>query len=244
MKKLAIISALALLAASCTQDAGLTYSGKDKIYFTYNYTLLNQVINFDKVTFSFGMKPEQVIKDTAKIAVRVMGQRSDKDRQYRLSIDNDSTTAIPGVHYEVLPPLQTFQKGIFEDTLRIVVLRSSLNGSHITQENRRLRLRMESSDDFDNGTKQGAAIDLYINNYLSEPRWWKQYEGSGLYYYHPEKWKILMTFHDNFKDPNKDYPMDANLVYSYFSSLRNYLIQNPTYDKETRARVLIDKLVP
>ncbi|NML37820.1 DUF4843 domain-containing protein [Chitinophaga sp. G-6-1-13] len=244
MKKLIIIYALALLAASCTKDAGLTYTEKDKIYFAYNYLYYTQVIEYNKVVFSFGMRPDSIIKDTAKIGIRVMGQQADKNRQYRISIDKDSTTAQEGVHYEGLKELNTFGKGLIQDTLYIVVLRSKLNSSHITQENRRLRLRMESSEDFDKGTQKGAVIDLYLNNYLSEPKWWKKYEGYGLYYYHPEKWKILMAFHPSFRDANSDYPMNANQVSTYFSSLRSYLAQNPTYDKETHARVLIDKLVP
>lgn len=244
MKKLTIICALALLGAACTKEAGLTYTEKDKIYFVYSYLYYGRVIEYDKVIFSFGKHPDGVIRDTAKIPVRVMGQQADRDRQYRFSIDKDSTTAKEGVHYEVLNMQQPFKKGLFTDTLRIVTLRSQLSSSHIKQENARLRLRMESNDDFDKGTTRGAVIDLYINNYLSEPKWWKKYEGFGLAYYHPEKWKILMQFHPSFKDGDADYPMDPNLVGTYISSLRSYLANIPTYDQETHARVLIDKLVP
>lgn len=244
MKKLTLFALGALLFASCEKEAGLTYTGKDKIYFAYNYKYYTNLIEYDKVTFSFGMLPDEVMKDTARVGIRVLGQKSDKDRQYRVSVDADSTTAEAGKHYEALQQQYTFKAGLFEDSLKIVVLRTHLNSSHITQENRRLRLKVESSSDFDTGTQKGAYIDVYLNNYLSEPKWWKRYESMGLYYYHPEKWKILMKFHDKFKDANADYPMDVNLVSPYFSSLRAYLDQNPTYDKETKARVLIDRLVP
>ncbi|MBV7533020.1 DUF4843 domain-containing protein [Chitinophaga sp. sic0106] len=244
MKKLALY-ALALLGfTSCEKEPGLTYTEKDKVYFTYKYAYLNTFIEFNQVQFSFGMLPDEVMIDTAKIAVKVMGQQGKTDRYYKVGIDQDSSTAVAGVHFEPLQAQYPFKAGLFEDTLRIVMLRSHLNSSHITQENRRLRLTIESSDDFNKGTTKGAAIDLYLNNYLSEPRWWKRYEGSGLYYYHPEKWKILMKFHPKFTEVNSDMPMDLNLVSPYFNSLRAYLDQNPTYDRETNARILIDKLVP
>lgn len=242
MKKL-LLYTLVLLGASCTKDAGLTYAGKDRVYFVYNYKYLNQTIEFTKIVYSFGMLPEGKMIDTAKIAVRLLGQPADHDRQYSVSVVADSSTAQAGVHYEAIQPLQTFKAGLFADTLRIVVLRDKLSSSHITEENRRIRLQINDSKDFDKGVVKGSVMNLDINNYLSEPRWWKNYANSGLAYYHPEKWKVLMSFHDTFKKTDVDYPMDVNQISPYITALRNYLANTPTYDKETGARVLIDKLV-
>lgn len=247
MKRL-LLYALVLLFASCSKDPGLTYSDKNGIYFAYSYKLKidninTKIIEFDSVTYSFGMLDESILRDTAKIVVNVMGNTADKDRFYRVSVNPDSTTAVEGEHYEAIQPLQKVKANRLVDTLKIVVLRKNLNGSHIARENKRIGLKIEQSDDFNVGITRGSQIQLVINNYLSEPQWWNKYAQFGLYFYHPEKWKILMKFHDSFKNPNSDYPMDVNLVGAYFNSLRSYLDNNPTYDKETGLRVFIDRLV-
>lgn len=247
MKRL-LLYALVLLFASCSKDPGLTYSDKNGVYFAYSYkqridNINTRIIQFDTVTYSFGMLDESIIKDTARIAVNVMGNAADKDRFYRVAVNPDSTTAVEGEHYETIQPLQKIRANRFVDTLKIVVLRKKLSGSHITRENKRIGLKIEQSDDFNVGITRGAQIQLVINNYLSEPKWWKKYALFGLYFYHPEKWKVLMKFHDSFKNPDSELPMDVNLVGAYFNSLRSYLNNTPTYDKETGERVLIDRLV-
>jgi len=233
---------MVLLFASCQKDAGLTYKDKNGIYFIYNDTVYNKITAFDKVTYSFGMLDDSKHKDTAKIVLRAMGKAANKDRFYRVSINTDSTTAVEGIHYEIIQPLQKFKANKFIDTLKIVVLRDNLSSSHVKQESKRIALKIEESDDFNVGIAKGAQMKLVINNYLNEPKWWKNYLGSGLYFYHPEKWKVLMKFHDNFKNPAGESPMAYDLITKYFSSLRAYLIENTTRDKETNERVLIDRL--
>lgn len=234
-----------LMAASCTKDAGQSFSKKDAAYFIYNYTdHLNRIVEYSDITFSFGMLDSSVEKDTARIAVRVLGNSSETDRFYHVSIDTDSSTAEAGLHYESFEPIQKIRAGLMVDTLKIVVLRNNLSSSHVKMENKRLLLKVTESDDFAVGVVKGAKMGLRINNYLAEPRWWKSYVSLGLNYYHPEKWKILISFNQVFADAEANYPMNVNLMTPYYNSLRTYLINNPTYDKETGARVLIDQLVP
>lgn len=242
MKRI-LIGLLALSAFSCTKEAGLSYTDKDAVYFDYSYKQYQTVINFDKVIFSFGMKEDDVRVDTAKIVVKLMGNVSDKDRQYAVRVYADSTTAVEGIHYEAIAPLQTFKANKLQDTLRILVKRDALNSSHIFKEERDIKLEIIAADDFAVGADKGRFMKLRLNNYLSEPKWWESYERSGLYYYHPEKWKILMKFHDDFKKTGAEQPININMVSPYFSALRSYLSNIPTYDKETNQRILIDRLV-
>ncbi|WP_316815619.1 DUF4843 domain-containing protein [Pedobacter nyackensis] len=244
MKRLLLlIYALVLLITSCSKDPGLSYTEKDGVYFAYSYMNYKTVIEYDSVLYSFGMLEETKMKDTAKLLVKLMGKAVDKDRFYRISIDADSSTAVEGLHYESVAPLQKFRANRLVDTLKVVVLRGNLGSSHLTREMKRIYFKIKQSDDFNVGINKGERMPLLINNYLSEPKWWETYLSSGLNYYHPEKWKVLMKFHDSFKNPNSDYPMDRNLVNAYFNSLRSYLDDNPTYDKETNERVLMDRLV-
>src|SRR5690606_3582847 len=136
-KKIILIVASALAAIwfspSCKQTIDNVYKDKSRIQFKYytEDTILKNITKkfFNSTTFSFGLHDESIVKDTAKIVVEFLGTASDKDRTYRLKIATDSTTAVKGVHYEPFDEVQTFKAGKLKDTLRIVVLRSSLSSS-------------------------------------------------------------------------------------------------------------------
>ncbi len=232
--------------ASCKKNIDSMYEGKARIQFKY-YTLdynKNMILN-NKTTFSFGISDDAVIKDTARIVVEFLGSASDVDRTYKVKVASDSTTAIEGVHYEPISKTQTFKAGRFSDTLEIVVLRSSLSSSFTDPEDVRLSLTLEPSEDFDLGMKNGLKTYLHINNYLSEPVWWNttlRYNYIG--FYHPKKWKILISFNSEFSNA-VTCPFDINNSgRQYFQGLANYLNSVPTFDDETGSRIYIDRLVP
>lgn len=241
-----IASAFAAIALlnSCDQNLENLAADKAKIQFKY-YTLdFNKKMIFNnKSTFSFGMKADEITVDTAKIVVEFLGAASDKDRTYKVKVAADSTTAVAGEHYELLSNTQTFKANGFSDTLKVVVYRNKLSTSFTNPEDKRLALEMEPSADFDLGMKDGLRTYLYINNYLSEPVWWSgplrlPYIG----FYHPKKWKILITFNELFNN-SESCPFDYNNQgRSYFQGLASYLNAVPTFDDETGKRIYIDRL--
>lgn len=242
MKKI-LIGMLALCQLSCTKDVGSSFADKDAVYFEYSFKRIQTIINFDNIVYSFGMKEDNVKIDTAKIVVKLMGKTSEHERYYSVRVSQDSTTAVEGVHYETIPTLHKFGPNKLQDTLRIVLKRDALSSSHITKEEKTLKLEIVPSDDFNTGVDKGRFMKLRINNYLSEPGWWPRYEFFGIYYYHPEKWKILMKFHDDFKKTGTEAPVNHSQVAPYFNALRTYLVNIPTYDKETGQRVLMSAMV-
>lgn len=242
MKKI-LLGLLLLSFFSCTKDAGLAFTDKDAVYFQYSYMKNVSTINFDHVVFSFGMKDDNIRVDTAKIVVKIMGNAADRDRAYHVRVVADSTTAVAGTHYEILNPLQKFGADKLQDTLCILVKRDALSSSHILKEEKQIKLELADSEDFAVGVDKGRYMKLRINNYLSEPEWWKNYEFYNLYFYHPEKWKVLMMLHDDFKKTGKESPVSHSVVSTYFNALRTYLLDIPTYDKETGQRILINQLV-
>lgn len=239
-----------MVFSSCKQEIDNFYAEKARIQFKYfkEVTGSNKVIYrtyFDRTTFSFGMKDESLEKDTAKIVVEFLGKVSNLDRNYQVRIVADSTTAVEGLHFEPFSTTQIFRAGRMKDTLKIVVKRKALSSSFLNPEDKRLTLEMVSTADFNLGMKDGLRTRLYINNYLSEPIWWKD-PGRLPYikFYHPKKWKILISFNAKFADPEKcdfDYNNEGR---SYFTGLANYLNAVPTFDDETGARIYIDRMVP
>ncbi|SMD02215.1 protein of unknown function [Pedobacter africanus] len=238
-----------VILTSCNQDIDNFYDEKARIQFKY----FNEVTGSDKVTrrtysdritYSFGMKDETVERDTARIVVEFLGNVSNLDRNYQVRIVADSTTAVEGLHYEPISATQIFRAGRMKDTLKIVVKRKALSSSFSNPEDKRLMLEMVPTADFNLGMKDGLRTKLYINNYLSEPIWWKDPGRSTLQFYHPKKWKILISFNQKFSDPQKcefDY---NNQGRSYFQGLASYLSVVPTFDDETGGRIYIDRIVP
>jgi len=235
-----------LFATSCDKEIDNLYKDKGRIQFEY-YTLdynKKMIIN-TKSTFSFGMMADQIIQDTAKIVVEFLGTPSEFDRTYKVKVAMDSTTAVVSKHYEVIDNIQTFRAGKLKDTLKIIVYRSELSTSFTDPQDVRIALDLEPSEDFDIGMKDGLRRYLYINNYVSEPVWWKaplrlDYIG----FYHPKKWKILISFNEKFSNVNSC-PFDVNNEgRQYFSGLASYLNAIPTFDDETGDRIYIDRLVP
>ncbi|TXH60891.1 MAG: DUF4843 domain-containing protein [Bacteroidia bacterium] len=235
-----------VLLTSCSQSIDSMYKEKSRIQFKY-YTLdfNKKMILNNKSTYSFGMKSDDVQKDTAKIVVEFLGTPSEMDRTYKIKVAADSTTAVEGVHYEPISETQTFKAGKFSDTLRVVVIRKNLSTSFTQPEDKRLALEMIPSEDFDLGMKDGLKTYLYINNYLSEPVWWNTpLRADYIGFYHPKKWKILISFNERFSNA-ETCPFDVNNEgRQYFQGLANYLNAIPTFDEETGSRIYIDRLVP
>jgi hypothetical protein len=185
--------------------------------------------------------PDEVVVDTARLVVKILGNKSDEERYYRIVIDPDSTTAVEGVHYRKMDELHAFQPGALTDTLKVVLIREALSASHITREERRIFFRVEESDDFTTGLKKGLSMKLSFNNYLSRPRWWDERD---FYYYHPEKWKILISFNEVFAN-YESIPFTINSgLRQYLVSLNQYLADIDVYDKETGALVKMTELIP
>lgn len=232
---------LLVIAWGCEQEPDERYDGRDRIYFEYDYPVYNGRVSFDSVIYSFGRKADSVLMDTAKVVVRFLGTASSKEREYRVTIVSDSTTAVAGVHYQPVSETQIFRDSSLTDTLRVVVLRENLNSSHIAKERKKIYFRLEPSKDFDLGLEQGVNMKLSLNNFLSEPRWWKTY-AHFFDFYHPEKWKILMEFDKGFADSEK-LSFDGNTMNMYANALAGYLRDNVVKDKETGERVYMDRLV-
>lgn len=253
MKRRYIIMLLSFLVAvvhfsSCDQSIDNLYTEKSRIQFRYykEDTILQKITRtyVDRSVYSFGMAAEDTKEDTARIVVEFLGSAADRDRTYGVIVGSDSTTAVEGVHYKPISPTQTFRAGRMKDTLKIVVLRSNLNSSFITREDRRIALDLKPTDDFNLGMKGGLRTYLYLNNYLSQPIWWTDpLRGPYLGFYHPKKWKILISFNAKFSNKDKcDFDIN-NVGREYFNGLARYLDAVPTFDDDTGARIYMDKMV-
>ena len=236
---------LALSLMACDQEIDYPYEGKDRIYFqcfTFNsYTRIRTYT--DSLTFSFGLLPDSIHIDTAKIVVEYTGHSSEVERIYHVNVIQDSTTAIEGVHYQIIDKEQKFRPNALNDTLRIVVYRDHMNSRFKEKERYRLELELEPSEDFDLGIRQGIRKTLWLNNYMSEPGWWKDNFFGYLDFFHPEKWKILIGWDQTFANQNSCAYNYNNRGQQFISVLRSYINNdaNAVYDEDGH-RVYFDRV--
>lgn len=222
--------------AGCDQDIDYPYEGKDRIQFKHFSVVNNKRVYTDSVVFSFGLLSDTIHVDTAKIVMEYLGKGSDQARTYNVKIVADSTTAVEGTHYEAFPDVQTFRPDKLTDTLRIVVYRDHLSKSFANPKNESLYLRLEESEDFDLGLRGGISMKLLLNDYLSQPTWWTGHGGLG--YFHPKKWRILISFNADYAKSNCSFNQN-NEGRTYAQGLDSYLRNVPTYDDETGMRLYL-----
>lgn len=235
---------LAFYMTSCDQNIDFAYVGKDRIQFRHYIIDYNGNRHYsDTLTFTYGLMPDSVTIDTAKIVVEYLGSGSDQERTYYVSVVQDSSTAISDFHYATIERKQKFRPNKLTDTLRIVIYRNNLSDDYTNPETIRLDLRLEPSPDFDLGLAGGLFKKIKMNNYMSKPDWWESnFYGGQLGFFHPEKWKILISFNKSFADQH-ECPFNTNNEGSeYVNGLRKYLEDIPIYDKATGKRIYLYKL--
>lgn len=236
-----------VLLWSCKQEIDYPYEGKDRIQFQHYSTDWNGNRTYsDSTTFSFGLTPDEVLRDTLKIPVEYLGKGSEQVRKYRVSITADSTNAVEGIHYVAFDEEQTFRPNELTDTLSIVILRESLPNDYTSNENISLVLQMEPTEDFDLGLMGGLQKKILLNNYMSEPKWWQGSLRGMFGFFHPKKWKFLIEELDEELATYGDIPYDINSAetQSYQRSLDWYLRKTVVIDDKTGMRVTMNGLEP
>lgn len=240
-----VLGWLAIGFAACDQDVDYPYTGKDRIQFKHFTTDYNGKRTYsDSLVFSLGLRPDSITIDTAKIVMQYLGKGSQSTRTYHVLILPDSTTAIAGTHFALIDKEQTFRPHSLTDTLRIAIYRENLSTSFRNPQTIRIDLQLEASDDFDLGLGGGLYKKVLLNNYLSEPDWWEGNFHGSLGFYHPEKWKILISFNQQFANTT-ECPFDYNNEgRTYYQGLNSYLTNVPTFDEETGDRIYMNEMVP
>mgnify|MGYP000988586507 CR=1 FL=1 len=135
-----ICGVLALLAvlASCKKSELKTFDGKTSIYFPRNTTI-------DTLAVTFTFQPLSVTDSLIKIPVRIAGEPAPVDRPYALRINEDRTTAVAGVDYE-MKDLGTFSipAGKVTDTIYLTLKRSP----GLLTESKKVSLRLDPNENF------------------------------------------------------------------------------------------------
>ncbi|MCF0176465.1 MAG: DUF4843 domain-containing protein [Bacteroidales bacterium] len=160
MKRHIILTVLACASAlSCSQEGIPTYQD-----LTTERFLSFVGTEADSASVSFYLYPGQDHIDWP-LPVKASGW-SDKDAQYRISVNSEFTTA-GSADYSV-PETFTFKASQAVDTAFIKLNYSSI----LDTEPLRLVLEIEESNDFRKGEQERLVSVIWFHNQLVKPDWW------------------------------------------------------------------------
>lgn len=87
-----------ILSVACQENEMTDFENDGAVYFQLNATYWAEVA--DSIVYSFAGK--DVTECTVNLQVDLMGMAVDRDREVRLAIDPELTTAEEGLHYRAL----------------------------------------------------------------------------------------------------------------------------------------------
>ena len=244
MKRLIVILWVMVLWVGCEQKPEPYFEPSSSIRFKYKMTNAVIPVEIKTIDFSFGYVPEEQLLDTILLEVTSTGPLSEHGRVYKVevvdtgTIITGQTTMVAGKDYLPIAGEQTFRGGLWIDTLLVVVSREYIDPSFTKKETKSLILRLGVNDDFEKTVEGMNEIQITVNNYLGEPAWWGLRE---LNFYHPEKYKILMTFQPLLKNPDKLEITTLELG-TLAGVLATYLDENVVLDPETGERIFVDRM--
>ena len=226
-----ILGCMLCMLSACDDDPAFEFRGDDRIYFSYPKELNRWGEETDRevdsISYSFVMKPSEMLHDTIWIKVKRVGERSAIDEHYKVVCQKDSSSAVEGVDFEKLQDQYIFHKDVGIDSLPLVIYRQHLK----TVLSKKIILSLQPTEDFNLGYKEYQSLKIIISDYLSEPSEWYLMAGTlGEYHYMKyEKW-IELTGKTNF---------DGGYSYRqyYATQVKNYFNDNEIIDPLTGERV-------
>lgn len=233
-KSLPLITSAILFFTSCSSpmgnmvsEIGLSadgaYHGETKIYF-------DQKSQADTIIhYSFGPNPLEVQKYEVKIPLRVLGDKSEQARSYKVSIIKDKSTAEAGKHFTPLQEVYHFRAGEYTDTLRIELLRNELsadNNKPVT-----LSISLEGTSDLPVAFERQNHCTISFDNYLSEPYFWGYFQGIYWGSYNRLEYLKLLEYYDHDPVNLEKALMDAKYMELIINmkAVRDYFLAHPEY---------------
>lgn len=162
---------------SCNQDIDSFDNGKNYIYFNMPFVQnqygKNTTTRVDSISYSFAMDDYTIQEYTFKIPINTVGLRTPNDRNYKVEVIVDSTTATSEEWDEASIRNTVIQGGNLQDTLYITVKRSKI----LQTEWRHIIFRLLPNDNFQLGDKALLTAKISFSDILTPPTWWSKWLG-------------------------------------------------------------------
>ena len=205
-------AAAALLAAACGYKESFPYSGDDRINFTA-----------DSPYFSFGAEPFSVTDTTLIVGVEIVGSPREYDREYRIALDAEHTTARQGDHYDALRELYTLPANASSAGVPVHVHRLNLDDETVYA----VRLQLAETGDFRLGVAENRAAKVCFTNRLDCPGWWNELS-KWLGEYNVRKYQKFIELYGR-PITDKDIAENRYGILRVFRQVKAYFDENPEY---------------
>ncbi len=153
----------------CTKNELMDYQLEGKVYF-YERTEISTVESrVTEKNYSFALQNSALMVDTFKIKVKLMGNLIDYDRTFIAKVDEETSTAIEGTHYQLL-------EGVMKANEYISYLPIVLYRTVDTQEEA-VDINIELTDDGDLGRGNTEDLEFHLTwgDILLKPDHWPDY---------------------------------------------------------------------
>lgn len=159
---------LGCLLTGCQENEMDNFDSDGAVYFQLNTTDWTNAT--DSVVYSFAGKTEREV--TLNLQVNLMGGAVDYDREIRISVDPELTTAEEGVHYQALEDSYTLPAGAYSVQIPVTIL-----GTDPQLENQmvQLALRLEPSEELVLGLSRRTLARIQFSSMLTMPYYWDEF---------------------------------------------------------------------
>lgn len=153
-----LLSGLTLALAACSEAEIPTYDlSSRRLYFT----------GAQEQSITFQFYPGT---DTYEMCfpMQLIGQQFGEDREVSIQVVDTATTARPEEY--TLPDPVLFRKGLFTDTLKVLLKRTA----RMDNEEVKLGLRIVENETFKSGYPDSLMVTAKFSNLLRRPEWWTE----------------------------------------------------------------------
>lgn len=161
--KIYILMSLVLLA--CQKDELMSFQDeKPSVYF-----YLGDNIYITEITKSF----TTTLSDTliAEIPVKCSSLASDKDRYFKVTVEEEGTTAKAGVDYVPLEQSYLFPAHAYTSSVPVYLIRTR----QLADTTLHIRFKLQGSDDFELGEKMRQEANILFSDRLVKPDNWNNW---------------------------------------------------------------------
>ena len=212
-----------LLLSACQENEMNGFENDGAVYFQLNAT--DWTNTADSIVYSFAGKG--VTEYMVNLQVDLMGEAVDWDREVRVSIDPELTTAEEGTHYRALETSYVLPAGAYNMQIPVTIL-----GTDPRMENQafQLAIRLEPSADLGLGLSHRTLARIQFSAMLTMPYYWGElYWGE---YSKVKHEKLIELLGVDFPATEDEYYDDYDLWDAYCNYLSQWFAENYPVEDE------------
>lgn len=205
---------LAAVSTGCKKSELTLYNSPASVYFELT------AAERDSLLYTFAYTPEKA-SDTVYLPVKLEGLRSDKDRDFILKVDPDSTTAVAGKHYKAIEPHYVIAANTGILYVPIVLYNTD---TLLQQSAVHIKFYLEPTSSLGVSMPELSRAKLVFSSKLERPGWWSMWMGD--YYSQVKHQLFIIVTGQTDLTTGSEGGLDApkNL---YFVSLLTSFLSNP-----------------